>query len=381
MRRGLRLTWLATAAVTAVWAQPVPAAPGPPCGVQALNGQWGATAQFLGGLDNGAYSASFTPEQQAAWTDFAKSSGSDWRNLQKRYLDRIASWRTRALPNQAAGQTAFYPFGGPDAANLLAFFPDARDYVIIGLEPVGCIPSNVQDYTAAYFAELRQNLSSVVALGFFKTNEMGGNFKQGSVNGVLPLLLFLMARSGFEVTEAGPIGITPAGALAASLQMKDAPAGPGKTETAGIAIQFRDQRHGSRTLRYFALNLQNSRLQRKPGTMQYLGNLPEPVTLVKSASYLMHKVYFSTIRGLILSKSRLVVEDDSGIPFHYFDPAAWDVRLYGVYSDPIKLFKSGGQDDLKDAFASRSDVQPLDFGIGYRHRGESNLLVAMRRGK
>jgi hypothetical protein len=373
MCRGLRWAGLAAAAIAAVRAQPVPAPPGAPCGVQALNGPWSAAAQFLGGLDSGPYSALFTPEQQAAWTDFAKASSSDWRNLQKRYLDRIASWRTRALPNQAAGQTAFYPFGGPDAANLLAFFPDARDYVIIGLEPVGCIPSNVPDYTAGYFSELRQNLSSVVALGFFKTNEMGGNFKQGSVNGVLPLLLFLMARSGFEVTDAALIGITPTGAVV--------PAGPVKTETAGVAIQFRDQRHGARTLRYFALNLQNARLQRKPGTMQYLGNLPEPVTLVKSASYLMHKVYFSAIRGLILSKSRLVVEDDSGIPFHYFDPAAWDVRLYGVYTDPIKLFKNGGQDDLKDAFASRSDAQPLDFGIGYRRRGESNLLVAVRRGK
>ena len=44
--------------------------------------------------------------------------------------------------------------------------------------------------------------------GFFKTlcNQCG------AVNGVLPLLLFLMARSGFEVTDGGPIGITPAGA-------------------------------------------------------------------------------------------------------------------------------------------------------------------------
>ncbi len=345
-----------------------------PCAIEPLNGQWSATSQFLAGQNADAFSESLDAEQQAAWKSYSRISGSDWRNLQRRYLDRIDAWRSRALGSSQTFAAAFYPFGGPDAANLLAFFPDAREYVIIGLEPVGCIPSHLEGYTPAYFTELRQNLSSVVALGFFKTNEMSGNFKQGAVNGVLPLLLYLIARSGGSVSNVSPIGIAPSGALVPS-------APDAKLETRGVAIQFTDSRHGPRTLRYFALNLLNTRLAKKPGTMQYLSNLPQPVTLVKSASYLMHKARFSTIRGLILSSSRLVIEDDSGIPYHYFDPAAWDVRLFGVYNDPIKLFKDWGQEDLQAAFATRTDVQPLDFGIGYRHRGESNLLLAMRRGK
>jgi len=349
-------------------------APAPPCAVEPLKGQWPATAQFLAGQSAAPFLDSLDPETQAAWKSFSRISGSDWRNLQARYLGRIDAWRSRALGGSQTFNAAFYPFGGPDAANLLAFFPDAREYVIIGLEPVGCIPSHLEDYTPAYFTELRQNLSSVVALGFFKTNEMSGNFKQGTVNGVLPLLLYLIARSGGTVSDVSPIGIAPSGTLV--------PAAPdAKLETRGVAIQFSDPRHGSRTLRYLALNLLNSRLAKKPGTMQYLSNLPEPATLVKSASYLMHKARFSTIRGVILSRSRVVVEDDSGIPYHYFDPSAWDVRLFGVYNDPIKLFKDSGQEDLQAAFATRTDIQPLDFGIGYRHRGESNLLLAMRRGK
>jgi hypothetical protein len=103
-------------------------------------------------------------------------------------------------------------------------------------------------------------------------------------------------------------------------------------------------------------------------------------TLIKSASYLLHKPYFSTIRNLILSKTSWIVEDDSGIPYRYFD-RAWDVRLYGKYSDPIPLFKNWKQPDLKEAFSSRKDIQPLGFAIGYRHPGESDLLVAVRRAK
>jgi hypothetical protein len=93
----------------------------------------------------------------------------------------------------------------------------------------------------------------------------------------------------------------------------------------------------------------------------------------------MHKTYFSTTRNLVLAKSRVIVQDDSGIPFHYFDPPAWDLHLYGTYLGPIDLFKNWFQDDFKTAFASVKDVQPLSFGIGYRHRLESNLMVGVRR--
>ena len=365
-----RLALFAVALAQAcVYAQPV-STQETACAVQAINGQWPATTQFIAGLSV-LSGVSLPAEQGRAWDHFSKVSASDWQNLEKRYLSRIDAWRGRALANLGTPQVAFYPFGGPDAANLLAFFPDARSYVVIGLEPVGCIPSNISDYTNAYFAELRSNLSSVVANGFFKTNEMGGNFKAGSVNGVLPLLLFLVARSGFSVEDVTPIGIDGTGAVVTGGQIK--------AETAGVTIRFRDARHGVRTLSYFGCNLLNSRLQHKPGTVKYLSDVSAPVTLVKSASYLMHKRYFSNIRNLILAKSALVVEDDSGIPYRYFDQAAWDVHLYGKYSDPIHLFKNWRQDDLNTAFEARTDKQPLDFGIGYRHSGDSNLLVAARR--
>ncbi len=134
---------------------------------------------------------------------------------------------------------------------------------------------------------------------------------QNSVNGVLPLLLFLMTREGYSIVNVTPVTITSAG-LVTTLTNQP------KGETDGVAIQFTDPRHGLRTLRYFSLNLQDSRIKRKPGTLKYLQALPEASTLVKSASYLMHKEYFSTIRDLILSKSRVVVEDDSGVPLRFF---------------------------------------------------------------
>lgn len=343
-----------------------------PCGVDPPGGQWSSAAPWIAGTNSSAFTASLPPEQRDAWAEFSKSSEADWSRLRRQYLDRIDAWRSRSLANINAS-VAFYPFGGPDAANLFVFFPDAREYVLVGLEPVGCVPSSLADYTSDYFNQLRTGLSSVVALGFFRVDDMRRDVTNSNLSGVLPLLLFLVQRSGMTVTDVTPIGIPANGALAPSASLS-------KAETSGVAIQFTDARHGSRTLRYFALNLENSRLKRKPGTMKYLQGLPQTVTLVKAAEYLMHKPYFSTIRSMILAKSSVVVEEDSGIPYHYFEPATWDVRLFGTYSEPIKLFKDWSQDDLKTAYAG-TGVQPLDFALGYRRRGQANLLVAVRKTK
>ena len=355
-----------------VRAEGTPGPAKPPCAVQAPNNQWNATGQWLGGIDSSAFSASMNPDQRTAWTSYSKLTAADWSLLQRQYLNRIDAWRSGALANMPTRDVGFYPFSGPDIANMLTFFPDAREYLLIGLEPVGCIPSAPADYTPAYFSDLRQSLETVVASGFFRTEGMRHDLKETSVNGVLPLMLFLMARSGFTIVDAKAIQIDVSGSIIPGSLTQ-----PGETQ--GVAIQFSDQRHGVRTVRYFSLNLENSRIRKKPGTLKYLRGLPETLTLVKSASYLMHKTYFSTTRNLVLAKSRIIVQDDSGIPFHYFDPQAWDLHLYGTYLGPIDLFKDWFQDDFKTAFASTKDVTPLSFGIGYRHRLESNLMVGVRR--
>jgi hypothetical protein len=382
----MRWVWRSAIAVfvcSHVWAQSVPTlavaahlAPAHAsqlqflCGVQAPYGEWRQISQFIAGMSSNGYT--LPPDQREAWDRHAEVTNSSWANVQGRYLNRIDTWRKRTLERRWNTDVAFYPFSGPDAANVFTFFPDAREYVLIGLEPVGCIPAGLADYTPRYFSALRRSLDASLTINFFRTNDMQRDFSPDNLRGVLPALLFLIARSGYSVTSVTPVVITREGAVErARAEVKG--------ETPGVTIQFTDG-HQLRNLSYFSLNLQDSRLKHKPGTLKYLAGMPETNTLIKSASYLMHRPYFSMIRSTILLKSRLVVEDDSGIPFRFFDQSAWDVHLHGAYTAPIELFSNWRQDDLKVAF-SRPDVQPLDFAIGYRHIKESNLLVAARRGK
>jgi hypothetical protein len=354
-------------------AQPVPA-PNPVCTTQGPIDNWNAAAQLIAGVNNAAYAGSMTADQKAAWTDYSKTAAADWNRLKRRYVDRISAWRGKYLQKSAAVNSVFYPFSGPDATNPLAFFPDAGEYVLVGLEPAGCIPSKAEDFTPEYWPALRQGWQTAASMGFFKTENMERDLAEGPASGVLPVLLFLIARAGNSVVDVTPLGITPTGALIAS---NDKAA----TETRGLTIHYKDSSQRLRTLRYLALNLQNRRLARKPGTTKYLQTLPRGGTLVKSASYLMHKKYFSTIRSVILDRSTVVIEDDSGIPYHYFfEPPVWDVHLFGAYDQPIGLFKSGLQDDLKAAYDARTGVDSLDFGIGYKwQQNQSNLLLAVRK--
>jgi hypothetical protein len=359
-------------AAPSVHVQATPPAPTPvraPCSLRTPKAGWNSAAQFIAGINGSDFTAGTTPEQRVAWNYYSRATASDWKRVKAQYLDRIDVWRKVSLASVPAGGVAFYPFSGPDAATVLMFFPEARDYIMVGLEPAGCVQASGADYPADYWPNLRRSLQSVVAMGFFKTDDMRKDFTEG-VDGVLPALLFMVARSGFTVTDVKPVGINAAGALIA--------AGEGvKPEARGVSIRFTDARGGARTLTYFALNLQDSALKRKPGSVKYLSGLPAPNTLVKSASYLMHKKYFSTVRGVILDRSKVVVEDDSGIPYHYFDKAVWDVQLYGHYTKPIEMFTPWYQEDLKTAFGS--NAQPLEFGIGYKYRPSSSTLILAKR--
>jgi hypothetical protein len=90
----------------------------------------------------------------------------------------------------------------------------------------------------------------------------------------------------------------------------------------------------------------------------------------------MHKPYFSIIRNTCLEKSVLILQDDSGIGFKYFNKDKWIIKLYGTYDKPIKLFGDSFEPDYLEAFKT-SHPQPLSFHIGYSPR--SNLLIAIKK--
>ena len=80
----------------------------------------------------------------------------------------------------------------------------------------------------------------------------------------------------------------------------------------------------------------------------------------------------------MLGGSAVILQDDSGIPYRFFNPADWRIQLYGAYDRPYGSFRWLEQPDLKKAYATLTP-KPLGFRIGYGFsRIPSNLQLAIR---
>ena len=101
--------------------------------------------------------------------------------------------------------------------------------------------------------------------------------------------------------------------------------------------------------------------------------------MLKATSYMTHQKEFSMIRDQVLAVSGAILQDDSGIPYKYFQPDAWKVQLYGDYIRPYGSFRWLEQPDLRKAYATGAKPLTLHLGYGYL-RITSNLLLARRMG-
>jgi hypothetical protein len=84
----------------------------------------------------------------------------------------------------------------------------------------------------------------------------------------------------------------------------------------------------SQTLYYFTTDLSNDGIRQQPGFLKFCEARGTGGSLLKSSSYLMFENGFSRVRDFLLTHSKAIVQDDSGIPIAAFDPAKWLLRFF-----------------------------------------------------
>lgn len=344
------------------------------------------TARFLAG--KGATSDSRLAEHARSefYGEYAAQIGSGWKQFQQPNLERMRTWWAGHAP--AKYSTVFYPFSGPDVGNALALFPDADSYLMFGLEAPGAIP-DPQDMEAeaisAGLRDLEASLSTILQVNYFFTKAMEKKLGKGSFNSISGLLLFFLARSDCEVTGARRVAIGEGGALVLGTVADDSMSGRSRSRVPGVEITFKRKGSKEQTLRYFMVNVADADLaKRSPDFIPYLERQRRFVTMIKAASYLMHKdgtrepAHFEKIRSLILSHSDFVVQDDSGVPLRLFAREKWRLKFHGRYEAPTPEFGKHLQKDLKVEM-QRNSTGKLPFSYGYAYKqGESNLITAER---
>ncbi len=334
-------------------------------------------ARFLAGLPSRPGSP-FTPqEEDPVWKDHKARTDDTWKRAAEGFVAGLRNFGENTLkPVTDADRMLFYPFGGPDALTPTLCFPGSPQYVLLGLEPAGSLPTPKlleKKSLPQYLASIRESMSSILGKSFFVTREMDKEFRGQVTDGNLPAIAFLLVRQDFQILGLRAVRIDETGHMV----RWPAEGVPGvKYPNKGVEIEFQGKGKPQR-MYYFSLNLADNRYGANVGFQTFVADLGHVKTLLKSTSYMTHHPEFSIIRNEILAQSDELLQDDSGIPFKYFTAPEWKVRLFGDYEKPYGSFGYMVQPALREAY--KEHAEPLPFRIGYGFsRVPSNLLLAHR---
>jgi hypothetical protein len=208
-------------------------------------------------------------------------------------------------------------------------------------------------------------------------DDIGGE----KVEGVLPIFYVFLSKTGHEIMDVERVNVSADGTLSVY---------PDSVEVSnniysGVRFYFR-KAEGARikTLTYFYCDISDDGFAKHTELETYLNNLRKSNGFVKSASYLMHYNTFNTIRNIVLDKVEVLFQDDTGIPFKYFDKDKYEFVLFGKYEKPISDFSENlTQKDFADAYKNGEyEVLELPFSLGYHWNStRQNYMLAKKSNK
>jgi hypothetical protein len=293
--------------------------------------------------------------QNPAWQGHAAAMDKAWKTKEFFQLGPIASWMgANAGEYYRSSNTMYNMFGGPDFLYAYTFFPNANTYILAGLEPVGQVPeigAMNPNLLAGNLAALRNSMSTLLITHYFVTEEMKANLGRSNVSGTLPILYVFLARLGCTVLDTTYV----------------------KSPAEGVKITF-TRGGANQTLYYFKTNLSGG----NSPFLRWCAARGPGVSLIKAASYLMHGEGFSGVRNFLLEHSRVIVQDDSGIPLRSFSKG-WAIDFYGRFVPHGEKFGKYDQQELAAVYRKNPPPPALGFAFGYWWQAERGLLMIARR--
>lgn len=308
------------------------------------------TARFLAGMPVAGPLAPLT--QDPAWQQYSRTMNEAWLRKQQLQISPIRTWmQTNAPEFYQSNATMFYMFGGPDFLYANVFYPNANTYILAGLEPIGSVPDLTQmppEQVRANLAALQESLSTILKVQYFVTKEMREQLGT-RVSGTLPLLYIFLARMGYVVIDVAPVS----------------------EPATGVKITFAAQGQQPQMLYYFKTDLSGSN---QSAFLKWCAARGPGLSLLKAASFLLHGNNFGGVRNFLLEHSRVVIQDDSGIPLRAF-PKGWTVNAYGNYVAHRTEFVKYTQPDLLALYQRLPRPTPLGFAFGYHWQREEGMLM------
>lgn len=340
-------------------------------------------AYLISGLDQSYFNKSIV--DSAFWVKYSNKVNKSFSKIKANRLDKMTLWLDEETEGHSKDTTMlFYPFSGADFLHAYHFFPNANEYLLLAKESIGEIPelnSMNNGDVAKYLDGVNFALRDIYRRSYFITKNMRSDIKEKQIEGLLPLFYWFIARTDHQIIEKHNVFINKNG----EKNIIDSASIAEKKSIRGV--EFKIKKPGSeqiKTITYFDCDISNKGFERNPEFKTFLDAKRISNTFVKSASYLMHYTTFSEIRDIVLNSSSFIIEDDTGIPFKFFDDTVWTTRLHGVYENPIKDFsKNRFQKDLEEAYKNaKYYINDIPFSLGY-HWGSKNQnqMTFKKKGK
>jgi hypothetical protein len=332
-----------------------------------INNDLNNIASFLGGTTPksvGDFSSAFN---SSSWKSHQTTVNNAWEKALKDKITPMREW-SKSEKIGKKSETLFYPFSGADFLHVYSANQDYTTYYLFGLEPSGEIPkkdnilnpSMTSNILSTIYKSVDENLNQ----SFFHTKYMAVEFNNPILKGTIPVFMFFMNRMGLELTSINPVAFNDKGEIVSATDFSK-----------GVRIGFLDNGK-NKELFYFSGDISNKGMNGTPGLRNMLNQISKDASvMMKSASYLCHMTDFTIIRDLIITNAYSIMQDDTGVPYKFYDKSKWNIRHYGSYTGPIPLFGSRMQPDLKAA-ASGKEI-PLRFRYGYNN--PPNIMVSVRK--
>ncbi|MCB1140544.1 MAG: hypothetical protein KDK23_17430 [Leptospiraceae bacterium] len=313
-----------------------------------------------------------------------------WSRIQSQNIEPIQKWIADKPYLKESRRPVFYPLSGADFINAHTFFPRAPFYLLVATEPPGN-PSEVRNLknrgNERGLAAIRSIITNISGENYFQSAKMSHTMRNPELSGVLPVLLVWLARKDQEVLSVQSVSIAKTGEIVEQGGLHP-----------GLRIRFRQvsREEGQKalpapvqTLYYFKIFLGPRSLEVTGGQPEspLLGNLQDVNTIMKAAVYLLHNEKYAPLAKSILTRSKLILQDDSGIPYRMFS-ADWQLDLYGNYTTPVALrgmldpYDHLKQPALSQAFKKESHGPlpfPYSYGILRSGMKESMLMLARKK--
>ncbi len=307
-----------------------------------------------------------------AYKKYVKNIEKGWNKLSKESLSKIPSWVQQYVnPKIENVEVVFYPFGGPDAAYVLEFFPNASKYIIVGLEKMGSfekVSKSLGDISIV--SKLQKAMNSFLERGYFITSEMLGDFADNnSLSGALLTVLLQLSKLNCRILDIKNISIDCNGQEVAY----------NKSFIECTKIKFVTKTNAEKEIYYVRLDLHDYNPCCK-WLMAFVDKF-DFCTFIKSASYKFHDYTLADMRSFVINRSQFILQDDTGVPLMFLGNK-WKKYPFGKYKNTtLARFQCYKQNNLEELYAKSSPVEiPFKIGYGY-NLATPNLLLSVPKMK